>query len=273
MGKILLYLTILVSAVFPSPLVSPLYNIGNNLRDGFTGWNAGLQLAGVASTWAIIETGADYRVEQYFYNHEALGNALSPVALTGFVGPVGLSLGFYFYGKRRPDTDLYGAGCALIQANAVSFAYNSLLKAMTGRPNPDYEKYNDMDSLSREFRFGFMRGGIFWGWPSGHVAATVATLSCLTAYYPDKTWLKIGSLLWTGYSIAGVSALGRGHMHWFSDGVAAALMHYAIGSTVGKAFRKQVDGNKKTGKVSRINILPLAGAGYGGMALCYSIFP
>jgi membrane-associated phospholipid phosphatase len=131
------------------------------------------------------------------------------------------------------------ASFAVLQSSLVAFLYNSLLKAVTGRPNPDWQHHTDMKELSKTFRFGFMRGGIFWGWPSGHTSSAMAVVSALTSFYSEKTWLKIAGYSVVAYMMYGVSSLHRGGMHWFSDAVAAAFMSYAIGSTIGKYYRDQ----------------------------------
>ena len=92
-----------------------------------------------------------------------------------------------------------------------------------------------------------MRGGIFWGWPSGHTSTTMAVVSALTNYYPDKTWLKVAGYSLVAYTIFAVSAVNRGGMHWFSDAIAASFMSYAIGSTVGKYYRNMYSPNNKSG--------------------------
>ena len=96
-----------------------------------------------------------------------------------------------------------------------------------------------------------MRGGIFWGWPSGHTSSTMAVVSALTNFYPEKTWLKIAGYSYVAYMIFAVSSLNRGGMHWFSDAIAAAFMSYAIGSTVGKYYRNQFKNSANTQQNSR----------------------
>jgi membrane-associated phospholipid phosphatase len=125
----------------------------------------------------------------------------------------------------------------------IALAYNSLLKAITGRPHPDPVNEKDMKGLSKTFRFGFLRGGVFWGWPSGHTSTTMAVVSSLTNFYPDKNWLKVAGYSLVAYMIYGVTSVHGGRMHWFSDAVAAAFMSYAIGSTVGKFYRNKFNKN------------------------------
>ncbi len=248
--------------------IKPWSNAGANLYRSFTGWNSLLHVSAAGATYAIMESGADYDAERYFNRHPDVSAAFMPVAITGMVGPVGLSAFAYLRGRVRKDLPLYGAGCALMQANSMSWLYTSTLKSITGRPYPNpYEP--DMDQQSRTFRFGFMRGGIFWGWPSGHTAATMATASCLAHYYPEKRWITITGYLWTAYTMVGVAAVGGGHMHWLSDGVAAALMNYAIGSTVGRSFRRLTNSRLQETSLQQIELIPIRRGTSRGLGLAY----
>ena len=251
--------------------VSPFTNLGSNIRHSFAGWNSLFHLGAVGATAGLIKSGTDCDVQQYFNSHEDLSAIFFPVAMTGGLVPIGTSIGLYARGRISRNGEILGAGCALVQANALSFVKVSLLKAVTGRPYPDYWRCEDMDSLSRVFRWGFMRGGIFWGWPSGHANATMTTVSCLTNYYPDKLWLKIGGYAFAAYTMAGVAAVKNGNMHWFSDGLAGAMMGYAVGSTVGRSFRQCMDRGKKDNPRSGLKIMPVFSGDYCGVALEYDL--
>jgi membrane-associated phospholipid phosphatase len=95
-----------------------------------------------------------------------------------------------------------------------------------------------MREASRTFRFGFVRGGIHYGWPSGHLAVNTAAVSSLLWFYPDNIPLKIAGGMYIAYLIFGVTAHEGSTMHWFSDVVAGTLIGGAIGSTVGRNFRQ-----------------------------------
>jgi membrane-associated PAP2 superfamily phosphatase len=222
--------------------VRPWDGLGQNSLHAFTGTNALPQVAGVAATYALIETDADYRVQRFFQEHEVASRWFIPVTMTGALGPLALGLPFYFVGRHRKDPELMGAGSCVLQATAVSFSYISLLKAITGRSHPDTAEYADMRAAARDFKFGFGKRGIFWGWPSGHAGVTMAVASSLAAYYPDKPWVRYSAAGLVLYTTIGVAAVGGGHMHWFSDAIAADLMCYAIGTTIGTYFRARVKG-------------------------------
>ena len=212
-------------------------NIGNNFLDSFKGNNLYYHLAAIASTALIVNSNIDYNVESYFNQHEEFGKWGRPVIFTGMFLPFIAGGSLFAYSKIKNDDETLGASYAVFQASLLELLYNSTLKAITGRPGPNWRNNKDMESLSKTFRFGFLRGGIFWGWPSGHTSTTMAVVSALTNYYPDKTWLKIVGYTLVGYTIFGVSSVNRGGMHWFSDAIAAALMAYAVGSSVGKYYR------------------------------------
>ena len=237
-------------------------HFGQNFLNSFKGNNLYLQLAGIASTALIVTTNTDYHVERYFNEHEAFSNIARPVVFTGMFLPFIASGSLYAYAKFKNDNEVLGASFAVMQASITEFLYNSLLKAITGRPHPDWQHTNDMKTLSKTFRFGFDRGGIFWGWPSGHTAATTAVVSALMGYYPNSTWLKVAGFSLMAYTIFGVSAFHRGGMHWFSDAVAAAFMSYAVGSTIGKYYRSRFS---NIGSQSS-SLMPVIGNNFGGFS-------
>ncbi len=232
-------------------------NFGNNILDSFKGNNLYLHLAGIALTSILVTQNVDYKVEHFFNQNPIYGQWARPILVTGQLLPFIVGGGLYAYGKLDRNDEFVGASFAVLQASLIEFLYNSTLKAITGRPGPDWRHHSDMESLSKTFRFGFLRGGIFWGWPSGHTSATMAVVSALTNYYPNVTWLKIVGYTWVAYTIFGVSSVNRGGMHWFSDAIAAALMSYAVGSTVGKYYRSVYNNAASANTNSqRVNVMP-----------------
>ncbi len=212
-------------------------NFGGNILDSFRGDNIYLHLTAAASTFLLVAGGIDYDVEHYFNSNPDIGNYGKAVFITGQYLPFIVGGSLLMYAGASENKEVLGASFAVIQASIIELMYNTALKAITGRPGPDWRHNSDMESLSKTFRFGFLRGGVFWGWPSGHTAATMAVVSALTNYYPNSTWLKVAGFSLVAYTMFAVSSVNRGGMHWFSDAVAAALMSYAIGSTVGKYYR------------------------------------
>ena len=60
----------------------------------------------------------------------------------------------------------------------------------------------------------------------------------LLAFYKN-TWLDIAGGTYLAYMFMSVISHGRSTMHWFSEAVAGRLMGYAIGTTVGRDFRRR----------------------------------
>ncbi len=243
-------------------------NFGNNILDSFRGNNIYFHLSAVAATAILVDEGVDYDVEHYFNQHVEYGSWARPVVFTGEYLPFIAGGSLFAYAKIRNDREVLGASFAVMQASLIEIFYNSALKAVTGRPNPDWRHVSDMDSLSKTFQFGFLRGGVFWGWPSGHTAATMAVVSALTSYYPGKTWLKVVGFGLVGYTMFGVSANNRGGMHWLSDAVAGALMSYAVGSTVGKYYRSIYSGQAQASLVQP-SVSPATGINPAGITLTF----
>ena len=129
-------------------------------------------------------------------------------------------------------------GLAAAQAVLVSFAATNLLKAVTGRLPPDAETPRDIERRSRRFRFGFLRGGVFHGWPSGHTMTNMALAASLSSYYGDSRLVTYYGYGWAAYVMAAATIGGQGGVHWLSDVVAGGLMGWAIGKVIGEGFAR-----------------------------------
>jgi len=222
--------------------------LGRNLADGFTGLNLGFQVAGVAATATMSSQDTDVRIYRYFHEHPRWGRNVYPLVIAGVVAPVALFGGLHVAGRMTERPETMGAACAVFQAGALALGYVTVLKLVTGRPAPrdDYipSLAADDAQLSRTFRPGIYRGGVVFGWPSGHVAVTTAMLAALAFYYPDNWWLKAVAVLGTASMMLAVSSFEGGGMHWASDAVAGALMAFPIGMATGRGMRAVVDGKR-----------------------------
>lgn len=255
------------SDIHAAPSISPLSNIGGNAITSISGRNALLHAAAFLSTYVLVRHGVDAEVEQYFHDRPVFGNLSFPVAPAGMIVPVAVIGGLYYVGKRDSEAKTLAASYAVLQSTALTLAYVSVLKGITGRPHPDPGSPEPMADQSRRFRFGFLRGGMFWGWPSGHAAVMTAVATTLTTFYPEKDWLNLGALGTVAYTLVGVSSVGAGSMHWFSDAVAGTLMGYAVGSTVGRYYRRLADGEDRATEPSGMTVVPLMGPGLSGVAV------
>jgi len=226
--------------------LNPFSNIGSNSLKSITGNNLFFHGAGILSTYLLINSGIDYKVHNFFASN-GYSSIFDPAVGAGYIIPAALGGGLYFYGNFKNEEKLKAAGSAVIQAALISLTFSTVLKTFTGRPNPDPGIYNDNGESSEIFRFGFLRGGIHYGWPSGHLCTNTAIITCLTSFYNKSTPLKIAGVLYIGYLFYGVTAHDNNTMHWFSDVVSGFLMGFSIGSTVGSNFRDAWEKDKVSG--------------------------
>ncbi len=213
------------------PITTVFHEMDRNLLGSFT-VNYGLNyIVGSAASYGLVESGFDWRWYRNAIDHPWISRTGRISVVTGPLVSVGLPLGLYLYGRSERDPKLQITGLALGQAAINAAVITSVLKAFTGRVGPQHK--SQTTDYSREFRFGFLRGGIYQGWPSSHTAAAFSMATTLMELYPDNTAIKIGGLTYASLIGLGVST----NIHWFSDAVAGALIGYAIGSTVGSSYR------------------------------------
>ena len=148
-------------------------------------------------------------------------------------------IGLYLYGYMEKNTDLQVAGLALGQSALLGWLTSAAFKVFTGRVAPI--KLSDPDDVNGDFRFGFLKGGINDGWPSGHTSTALAMATTLCELYPDNTVLHIGAFTYASLIGLGVSS----RIHWASDVFSGALIGYAVGKTVGMSFKKLMKKKEK----------------------------
>ena len=90
--------------------------------------------------------------------------------------------------------------------------------------------------ISHVFHFGFLRGGVFWGWPSSHTTIAFAMAVTVCTLWPKPWWLGLMAMLYAFYVGFGVSMT----IHWYSDFVAGAIIGSVAGTVVGKSFRGNI---------------------------------
>jgi membrane-associated phospholipid phosphatase len=213
------------------PITTVFYGMGRHMAGSFT-YNYGLNyIVGIGATYGLVESGADWRWYKNAKDHPWIPNTGRISVIVGPLVSVAVPLGLYLYGRSERDVDLQITGLALGQAAIDAAVITSVLKAFTGRPGPQHNL--GTNDYSDEFRFGFLRGGIFQGWPSSHTAAAFAMATTLIGLYPDNTAIKIGGLAYATFIGIGVST----NIHWLSDVVAGGLIGYAIGTIVGNDYR------------------------------------
>jgi len=210
------------------------HNFWSNTVDSFIGRNLWYHGSAIGSTFVIVGSGADQKIQDYFQK-DPTGDfyAISSNILGAIWQPV---IGGILY--FQPNNEVKTAGAAVLQAAIINFSTTGLLKFLTGRPDP--VEGNDLankedgfcgnSSNSKEF---FKVGKCTF--PSGHSSSSFSLISTLFAFYPKKTWIA-----YLGYPIALAIGIGmvEADEHWFSDIIFGAIMGHAIGWTIGTNFRR-----------------------------------
>jgi len=199
-----------------------------NFLNCFKGWNLIWHLTAIVFTIILVMSGFDW---QYF---KATANPvlrfwMFPAALVGFFVPICLPPILWLIGVWLKNASLTLAAFAVAQAEILGSFISSACKAFTGRAHPIQ---NGAEDISRIFHFGFLRGGMFWGWPSSHATIAFAMAFTLCRLFPNQRLPGIAAVAYAGYIGVGISMT----IHWFSDFIAGAMVGTAIGLVVGKCF-------------------------------------
>ena len=194
----------------------------------FIGWKLVWHLAAILLTVLLVMGGFDWR---YFLatRDPALRQWLWPAVVIGMFLPVILPLALIATGTIARNARITVAGWAIGQAALLGFLVSITYKAVTGRDHPSHAAGAD---ISHVFRFGLLRGGVFWGWPSSHTTVAFAMAVAVFTLCPKQRWLGCAAVLYAFYVGVGVSMT----IHWFSDFVAGAIFGSVVGVVVGKCF-------------------------------------
>ena len=232
--------------------ISPFDHLGHNMLLSAFGWPLGFHMLGGALTYRLSMEDKDLMVARFAarQNEVAFGIAFTPGMAMGTFFPFLVPGYMYFISSNKA---LNNTGAVAAQATAVAFLYNNILKAISGRAHPDAE--NNNGELSRDFKWGFGRRGVFYGWPSGHSMTNASLAMSITSYNRDKPLVVAGCGLYAGYIATSMVLGAKGEAHWFSDAVAGTLMGASIGWYIGSVFYKDKVDEKS--EPSRIAIAPL----------------
>jgi membrane-associated phospholipid phosphatase len=182
----------------------------------------------VALTLILVMSGFDW---QYFgaTRSPLLRSGMFPAVVIGGLLPIVLPLSLLALGGIAGSAETRLVGWAIGQAELIGACVAAAYKAMTGRAHPAHVVGAD---LSHIFRFGLLRGGVFWGWPSSHTTIAFAMAVTTFTLFPKQKWLGCAALTYAFYVGLGVSMT----IHWFSDFVAGAIFGTVIGVVVGRSF-------------------------------------
>jgi hypothetical protein len=213
------------------------WKAGRNSLESYAGWTSLVHIGALGATSVLVQTGVDAEVQSWAARQdETMSTVLGVPGLAGgALLPVLLPGGMYLFSD---DPDVIQGAAAASQSVILAFLANTLLKAVTGRTPPDRDHSGDVsvEERSRAFRPGFLRGGVFDGWPSGHSMVNMALAASLASYFNDSPWVQIVAYGWAAYVMASVTFGAQGNVHWLSDAVAGGAMGLCIGWTIGHNF-------------------------------------
>lgn len=208
------------------------YTLPSNILRSFWGRNLLWHLLAIGATLLIVSSGFDWL---YFKATRPFASYLFPAVILGWRVPVVLPIASYIVGSVRKDLRAIRSAYSTAQAAVIGLLISSFYKAFTGRPGLRHSARTLIDT-SREFHFGFLKGGVFFGWPSSHTTVAFAMSAAIWTLYPRSKVVRCVALLYALYIGVGVSMT----IHWFSDFVAGAIFGAAIGITVGNIFKERL---------------------------------
>jgi membrane-associated phospholipid phosphatase len=192
-------------------------------------------LLAITLTFILVQSGFDWF---YFSStrNPVLREWMFPAAPIGGLVPLMLPLILILSGfiNSRPGITL--TGWAIGQAELIGSIISSACKTFTGRVHP--AMHDAGADISHVFRFGFLRGGMFWGWPSSHTTIAFAMAVTVFTLFPKQRWPGWLAIAYALYIGLGVSMT----IHWFSDFAAGAILGTVIGVVVGKSFLRSQQG-------------------------------
>jgi membrane-associated phospholipid phosphatase len=208
------------------------YQLPKNTIRCFRGYNLLWHLLAIVLTYIIVTSGLDWF---YFVSTQkpALRTLLFPAVRLGMILPVVVPLILLAIAALRKDLRIKNTAFALGQAAILGVVISSFYKAFTGRiPPPHLFGREVLVDSSHGFRLGFLRGGMFWGWPSSHTTVAFAMAVVLWKLYPENRLVRYVAVLYAFYVGIGVSI----RIHWFSEFVGGAIIGSVIGAVVGTGF-------------------------------------
>jgi membrane-associated phospholipid phosphatase len=184
-------------------------------------------LLAIGLTYVLVVSGFDWFYFVHTRNAE-LQSVLFPAVILGSFVPIFLPITLLSVGYLEKKTGAVRTGWILVQSELIAMLLSFMYKAFTGRVSPHSAQLGT--DVSHMFRFGFMRGGVFWGWPSSHTTVAFATAFTLITLFPRSRKILILMLAYAFYVGIGVSAT----IHWFSEFAAGGIFGSLVGVVVAK---------------------------------------
>jgi len=213
-------------------IVAAIKNFRKDIGRLFYGWNLVWQASAIGITYILVISGADFWARSLPQAGD-LSALVFIAGMGGFVVPLVLPIAAWAIGGLRRSAKLIKTGWAIAQVEVMALLLSIFYKALTGRPAPNGfgPASSTLVDISGVWQFGWLQGGVYWGWPSSHITVAVAAMTLLVMLYWRQPIVRYLSLAWAAYVFLIVSTT----FHWLSDGAAGAIFGVVIGLTVAKS--------------------------------------
>ncbi len=218
------------------------YRFWQNIAAIFRPRNLVWHALAVILTFIILMTGFDW---WWFVHTQRFWALAFPAVFMGMFLPILVPVILYIIGRLRNEIETVLVASLLGQAALLATLVSGAYKAFTGRIPPAFTHgvvnvaAAAATDYSHGFRFGFLRGGVFWGWPSTHTAVAFAMAVALVTLFPKNKIVRWLALIYAFYIGLAVSV----SIHWLSEFVAGAIFGIITALAVGRAYRARLAGS------------------------------
>lgn len=178
----------------------------------------------IVLTYGLVTSGFDW-----WYFKQTRSELFHPfvfaAGIGGFFVPVLVPVTLYVAGEFKARKDFMLAASSAAKAVVLASVIAAFYKAFTGRIQPEFLTQTSSIDISKNFNFGFLEHGIFWGWPSSHTAVAFALAFSLMLSFPQSRIVRYAAVLYMLLIALGASV----GFHWFSDVLAGAIIGTMIG--------------------------------------------
>ena len=208
-----------------------LSSLPKTILNCFKKYNFLWQIIAIVLTYFFVTTNFDWYYFLATRSKIFLYFSIPAVTLGGLL-PIIVPIYIILHGHFAKNIKMKISGWAIGQATVIGAIISSFYKAFTGRIQPNL--LDITTNISHGFQFGFLKHGIFWGWPSSHTTIAFAMAFTIIYLFPKNKTARILAFIYALYIGIGVSL----SIHWFSEAVAGAIFGIIIGIAVASNYKK-----------------------------------
>lgn len=188
------------------------------------------------------------------------------VNIGGGMTQLGVAAAFGLYGAAAHDQRALRTGEQAVEAFFATGIAVQFLKRVAGRESPQCATVKTgIWRILPNPRYYQRDQPKYYSFPSGHIAATMATVTVLAENYPEEKWIRpigyaaVGSV---GFSLVNI------RYHWYSDLPFGILLGHALGTIV--SHRDHDDSGRDDAGRMKFSVGPSLGKDQARIALALS---